>query len=140
MKVDPEPVQPAAGLRLRKARAARERQETAFELGLGEGERAAVERSAHDREAGSRAADRVEGGSERLGIRQVTPVGFVDRALELALREARGEVDERARGARHRDAVAPCDVARVQRNSAVRHDAGMTPAGAERNRHFDLRA
>jgi hypothetical protein len=96
VEVDLEPVQSAPGLRPRKSGAPGQREKAALELGVGERERATVQRSPQGRGAGSGGDDVIEGGPERLGIRQIALVGFVDRGLELGPIQPRGNVDELA--------------------------------------------
>src|SRR5919106_6663489 len=95
VEVDLKSVHLALGLGQGKPGFAGDRQESALELRVGERERLPIERlpkSGNARPAIEAAYRR----SERLGIRQVALVGFVDRRLQPIAWPPTGDVDERA--------------------------------------------
>jgi hypothetical protein len=65
-------------------------------------------------------------------------LGLLEGALELALREDRGEVEQRPRGGGDRDAVASSDVARVQPLRAVHAHARAVAHLAADDRDVDV--
>ena len=100
VEVDLEAVHPHPGLRRRQPGRARQRQEEALEVGVGEDEREAVEHAPQRRHARP-GADPVEGRTELLRVHEVETVGLVDRGLE---RPPRATV---LHAERHRDVDGP---------------------------------
>ena len=82
-EVDPEAVDVGAGLGERQPGRARQRLEAALELGVGEGEGAAVEQLAQSRETWA-PCQRVQLAPQAFGIDEVLSVGLVDRGLQGA--------------------------------------------------------
>jgi hypothetical protein len=129
VEVHLEAVQAAPRLRLREPGPAGQWEEAALELGVGQGECATVQRSPQGRCAGSGGDDIIEGGPERLGIRQVALVGFVDSGFELGPVQPRGNIDERADRGGDGDGMVVRQVVCGECRPAVDHDAGMSSTG-----------
>jgi len=132
VEVDAEAVHVALRQWRGQARTARDRKETALELGVGEGEGVAVEQTAERGDAALSCAP-FERRAEAVGIDQVELVGLVGGGLELVRREALREIKQRAHDTRERDAVAVRDVGFGER-PAVDADARPLPL-RPRNRH-----
>ena len=120
-----EPGQVVAGPRRGKAGAARDRQEAALELRVGEGERAAVEDFTENSNPRP-PRDPVEREAELLRVDEVALVGLVDGSFSRATVEAGRDVDQRTDRGRHRNTLMHGHLSRAKRGAPVNHDAEVT--------------